>query len=74
MTLMDVLPQVEQLGRDDLIGLRVAISQLLRARDYVPTEEEAAVIGERYRDFLADPEASISVDELMAHLDSLITA
>jgi len=74
MALTDVLTQVDQLNRDDLVGLQVAISQLLRARDHVPTEEEAAVVGERYRDYLADPEASISVDELMAHLGSLITA
>jgi len=72
MTLMDVLPQVEQLDRDDLVDLQAAIEQLLHARDYFPSAEEAATIDERYREYLADPESSISVDDMMAHLDALI--
>jgi len=74
MTLVDVLPQVEQLDRDGLLGLQAAVGQLLRARDYVPGDDEVAIINERYDDYLANPESPISVDELMTHLDTLIAA
>ena len=74
MTLTDVLPQVEQLDRDDLLGLQATIGQLLRARDYVPGDDEVVIIDERYNDYLANPESSISVDELMTYPDTLIAA
>ena len=71
---MDVLPQVEQLDHDDLVGLQLAVSQLLRAHDNMPSDEDVALIQERYRDYLADPESSISVDEMMAYIDDLIAS
>jgi len=74
MVLLDVLPQVERLDREDLLGLQVAVGQLLEAYDDVPSEEEIALVTARYRDYLADPESSISVEEALAHLDGLIAA
>ena len=72
MTLADVLPQVGQLGRDDLIELHRAVRQLLAAHDQVVDEETTKVVNQRYQDYLDHPETSIGPDEMADFLDELI--
>jgi len=72
MTLLDVLPQVEQLDRKDLIALQMTVSELLREYDHVVSQEEIDIVTQRYADYLDDPDDSVSADDMLAYLDDLV--
>jgi hypothetical protein len=72
MTLIDVLPQIEQLDRDDLIELQFAVSQLLHNQERNLGQDEVRIVNERYRDYLDNPEDFVSADEMADYLDDLI--
>ncbi|MDR0284020.1 MAG: hypothetical protein LBI33_03905 [Propionibacteriaceae bacterium] len=72
MSLTDVLPQVERLDSDDLNELQMIVGDLLRSRAYVPSQSEANIVNERYCAYLAHPEESVGLGEMMAYIDDLI--
>jgi len=72
MTLTDVLPQVEKLDQADLIALHQTIGLWLRELERPLGQDEINLVQERYRDYLDHTEDSISYDDMMSYLSTLV--